>query len=225
MANKRKKLIRGGILNIFNAKNTYLVSDNHFFHYNIINYCDRVNPETGIKFQTTEEMNELMIKRWNKVVPNDGVVIHGGDFSFRNDKDWKNLLSKLNHKYFILVRGNHTKMSEQELLNCGIDEIYNKYWLDICGVKILFTHKPAITTRMLNEIKISLPNIDYEIRRSYVEVSETAYKSFDINIHGHIHNNKREQLDKTGKHFNISVEMIDYTPITLDNILRRMDLL
>jgi calcineurin-like phosphoesterase family protein len=52
----------------------YFTSDHHFWHANIIRYCNR-------PFATIEEMNESMIMAWNEVVsPNDDVY-YLGDFS------------------------------------------------------------------------------------------------------------------------------------------------
>ena len=50
----------------------FFTSDPHFFHKNIIKYCDR-------PFSDVDEMNEALIHAWNKVVPEDGVVFVLGD--------------------------------------------------------------------------------------------------------------------------------------------------
>lgn len=53
----------------------FFTSDTHFGHSNIIKYCNR-------PFKDKDEMNETLISNWNKVVPEDGIVIHCGDFAF-----------------------------------------------------------------------------------------------------------------------------------------------
>ena len=53
------------MLNIFNATNMYITSDNHFFHSNIIKYCDR-----NYNWESDEDilrMNEDMLKEFDKL--------------------------------------------------------------------------------------------------------------------------------------------------------------
>ena len=46
----------------------FFTSDSHFHHANIIKYCNR-------PFSSVEEMNQVMIERWNEVVKPDDVVV------------------------------------------------------------------------------------------------------------------------------------------------------
>ena len=45
----------------------YFISDTHFYHYNIIQYCDR-------PFDNIEEMNNKMIESWNSIVTQSDTV-------------------------------------------------------------------------------------------------------------------------------------------------------
>ena len=56
------------------AKHVWVTSDTHFNHANIIKYCNR-------PFSSVEEMNETIIANWNKVVSEDDMVYHLGDFA------------------------------------------------------------------------------------------------------------------------------------------------
>ena len=53
----------------------FVISDTHFGHENIIQYCNR-------PFKNVEEMDSALIKNWNETVSNKDVVIRLGDFAF-----------------------------------------------------------------------------------------------------------------------------------------------
>ena len=57
------------------AQKFYFTSDTHFNHENIIKYCKR-------PFSSIDEHDEALIKNWNDVVPEDGIVFHLGDVGF-----------------------------------------------------------------------------------------------------------------------------------------------
>lgn len=79
--------------------NIFFTSDHHFGHANIIKFSSR-------PFQNVEEMNEVMISRWNeKIGPNDEVY-HLGDFGITTPEDFQNIVSRLNGIIYLIV-GNH----------------------------------------------------------------------------------------------------------------------
>lgn len=62
--------------------NTFVTSDVHFGHNNIIKYCNR-------PFQNSDEMDITIINNWNKIVNPDDEVYILGDFALikaENDK-------------------------------------------------------------------------------------------------------------------------------------------
>jgi calcineurin-like phosphoesterase family protein len=82
--------------------NNYFTSDTHFFHENILKYCDR-------PFDDTSHMNEDIIERWNAVVSPDDTVWHLGDFAFKTGQkreEVQKILARLNGD-IILIKGNH----------------------------------------------------------------------------------------------------------------------
>lgn len=102
---------------------TFFISDTHFFHANIIKYCNR-------PFASVEEMNEKLIENWNSVVGKDDLVWHLGDFVFGKDKIGrsKEILSRLNGKVN-LVLGNHDLQghdSIKQYYDAGFNRVYDK---------------------------------------------------------------------------------------------------
>lgn len=77
----------------------YYISDLHFDHENILRFDNR-------PFETVEEMEEEIIKRWNaRVTPQDTVYVLG-DFCWRTASEWVRITQKLKGRK-VLIRGNH----------------------------------------------------------------------------------------------------------------------
>ena len=95
----------------------WLISDNHFNHQKIIEYCNR-------PFKTVEQMNEEMIKKWNSVVKEGDKIYHLGDFGFGSKKQIANVVSKLNGRIFLIL-GNHDNHTPQWYRDAGVKEVYD----------------------------------------------------------------------------------------------------
>ena len=81
------------------AQKFYFTSDTHFNHENIIKYCKR-------PFSSIDEHDETLIKNWNDVVPEDGIVFHLGDVGFGDPGRINEILKQLNGKIYLVI-GNH----------------------------------------------------------------------------------------------------------------------
>lgn len=81
------------------GSNVFFTSDTHFSHANILKFCER-------PFKTIDEMNEVLIDNWNKVVKEDDIVFHLGDFCFGGPQLWDKFLERLNGKKYLIL-GNH----------------------------------------------------------------------------------------------------------------------
>jgi calcineurin-like phosphoesterase family protein len=83
--------------------NLFFTSDHHFGHKNIIKFSNR-------PFENVNEMDEVMIQRWNEKVQPDDEVYHLGDLAFRSKGSIKKVLDRLNGKIY-LIKGNHEKLA------------------------------------------------------------------------------------------------------------------
>ncbi len=81
----------------------YFVSDTHFNHKNIIDYCNR-------PFNSVDEMNNVLIQNWNATVSNNDIIYHLGDFALGRKDTIMEITSNLNGKKY-LIRGNHDNWS------------------------------------------------------------------------------------------------------------------
>ena len=77
----------------------WFTSDTHFGHKNIIKHCKR-------PFADIDEMDAVMIQRWNEKVAITDEVYHLGDFAMCSVSRLRNVLSQLNGKIYLIV-GNH----------------------------------------------------------------------------------------------------------------------
>lgn len=77
----------------------FFTSDTHFGHAKIISLCNR-------PFTDVTDMNDTIVDNWNKVVSEDSVVFHLGDFCFGGPTAWSYIRERLNGS-ICLIRGNH----------------------------------------------------------------------------------------------------------------------
>lgn len=78
--------------------NIWITSDTHFGHKNIIKHAGR-------PFDSVDEMNSELIRRWNDVVGHNDIVYHLGDFAW-NCGAHETFLPALNGRIIPLL-GNH----------------------------------------------------------------------------------------------------------------------
>lgn len=121
---------------------TYIISDEHYFHENIIHYCNR-------PYKTTKEFQADMIKRHNETVEPGSTVYHLGDFALTDN--WKKLaaiLNKLNGNHHLIV-GNHDWMYIWNYVDAGFISVHTSFILEdkynlihdpsaACGLKDMF---------------------------------------------------------------------------------------
>lgn len=80
----------------------WFTADEHYGHRNIIKYCNR-------PFADIEEMDEVIIERFNSVVGKNDITIHAGDFTLiRNAERVYPYVKRLKGNH-IFLRGSHDK--------------------------------------------------------------------------------------------------------------------
>ena len=78
----------------------YYIADCHFYHKNLLTEMDNRD------FESVEQMNEVMIEKWNKKVHARDEVVILGDLSLGNGKETNEILCRLKGRLY-LIRGNH----------------------------------------------------------------------------------------------------------------------
>ena len=110
----------------------FFTSDTHFWHNNICRYTNR-------PFDSVEQMNEELIKRWNNKVKPGDQVYHLGDFSFGTPQQALSIKKRLNGQVHLL-KGNHEKTT----LAIASEFVWVKdyYELNINKQAIVLMHYP-----------------------------------------------------------------------------------
>ena len=180
---------------------TFFISDTHFGHEKTCTVFKRADGSPLRPFSCAEEMDEFMIKAWNERVRPKDKVYHLGDVVI--NRKFLNVLGRLNGDK-VLIRGNHDIFKLED---------YSQYFRDIRAFDVkngmIFSHVP---------------------------VHPESLGRFGTNIHGHLHANRVMKIIgvdvKTGelkygneidpRYFNVSVEQIDFAPISLEEVNARI---
>jgi calcineurin-like phosphoesterase family protein len=185
---------------------TWLVSDTHFGHDNIVGFCHR-----------PEDHDQVMIAEWRKWIPDDATVLHLGDLAYRNNARFKHIVAKeLTGARKLLIAGNHDNQRFSFYKACGF-QLARPFSIPV--------------SPMSGEIYV--PHVDKDVTpQSKWSVSFSHYpwnptedgtmSERDVRIHGHIHNNgytRDAYVPFLRQHINLSVEQTKYRPVNLKLLL------
>lgn len=146
-------------------------------------------------FIDVDLMNQIIIDNWNITITNNDIIYFLGDFAYKcNQEQATNFLKQLNgEKYFI--KGNHdkttwlNKIKEQKL----IEDWYDYKEINDNGRMVILCHYPIYSWNGL-------------YHGSY-------------HLYGHVHEKTVTNADWQKNRFNVSCEVLDYTPKTLDQLI------
>jgi len=173
----------------YGGKMIFFTADNHFCHKNVIRYENR-------PFNSTDEMDDYMIKVWNETVnPHDDVYILG-DFIFdKKGMVASDIIQKLNGKLH-MIKGNHD------------------FFLDKTqDLDVLFEWVKDYHEFKYNHIKFIL--FHYPIASWHFQ------KYGSIHVHGHIHKAKINL--SYGRAFNAGVDVNDFRPVSIEYVIQSFE--
>lgn len=173
----------------------YFISDTHFGHKGSLNWPNG----HARNFKDVEEMNQYIIDKWNSIVTDEDEVYFLGDFAYKcNMNKALSIFYQLNGKKH-LIRGNHDKKLA--------DKFNNHEWESISDIKRIDYTKDNGCNQMIILCHYPIHSWDGKFRGS-------------IHLHGHTH---LDIPDIEGKIMNVSCEAIDYTPISIVDIIKRFE--
>lgn len=173
----------------------FFISDTHFGHKNIIRHCNR-------PFQSIEEMDEVMIEKWNNKVSKSDTVYIVGDFVWNKGKLPYYAERLAGTK--ILIAGNHdeTWTRKREHLNFSYFAEVTDYKLDcIAQHPVTLCHYPMVEWRNSRQ-------------------DDASYLGYLI--HGHIHNNYSEEYRYMLRHhnaLNAGADVNNLEPVTFKEMI------
>jgi calcineurin-like phosphoesterase family protein len=103
----------------------FLVSDTHFGHAGVCRFTDSKTNEKIRPWTDPDEMDEEMVKRWNKTVRPNDKVYHLGDVVI--NRKALPIMSRLNGDK-VLIRGNHDIFRDDE---------YRKYFRELRAYHVM----------------------------------------------------------------------------------------
>lgn len=179
----------------------YFIADTHFYDKKCILY-------DGRPFSNVEDMNRLLIERWNGVVNSSDTVYVVGDFSYGYGADIVSTAQRLNGKK-ILIRGNH---DSDVNLKYAFAEIHDYLETKVEEGSVILCHYPLVSFKDMQ-------------------------KGGTIHIYGHVHNTyeaklandvyeRMRRLPNREYHFeayNVGCmqDYMDYTPRTITELRER----
>ena len=120
----------------FDGAKVFFTSDTHFTHANIIRFCSR-------PFKNVEEMDETMIANWNRVVGENDIVFHLGDFCMGGSTKWTNVLNRLNGKIYLII-GNHDMKNLRQSCSDRFEKVAMQMYIEVDKQKIYLNHCPFL---------------------------------------------------------------------------------
>ena len=142
-------------------------------------------------FSSAKEMDDHMIESWNSVVKDGDIVYHLGDVYFGEEGRSVLVGNKLKGRKRLIL-GNHDNGKDQALQS---------------------TFQKIVVWRMFPEFGLLLSHVPLH-SSSLERYDEGALSGKLLNVHGHIHNKPSPSYD----HQNVSVEMINYTPVNIEEL-------
>jgi calcineurin-like phosphoesterase family protein len=178
----------------------FFTSDLHFFHDNIIRYCNR-------PFADAEQMNRDMLSRINSVVGHDDQLVIVGDVSagLKGRKAELSEIVRSMRGQKRLVLGNHDHLDAGEYEAMGFASV--QHWMELGDFFVV--HYPMAVN----------PNDPRKLpmQERAMHHYDSVRSQFKLVIHGHIHSTGPELHG----HFNVAADRHMFTPVSIEQIATR----
>ena len=184
----------------------FFTSDLHFGHENVIRFDNR-------PFETVDEMDAELIRRWNAKVGTGDLVYVLGDMIWKTrNSDAETLIRSLNGQ-IILIKGNHDRFLHNAKAKNALAGV--KDYDDIC-------------------VKLEDGTDRRVVLCHYYIPFYNGHRWQAVHLHGHSHNSEEYWIEESIKQklrqdgfetrsYNVGCMHWNYEPVTLDEILEKYD--
>lgn len=169
----------------------WFTSDHHFGHENIIRFCNR-------PFQSIEEMDRVLIERWNEVVEPCDTVYHLGDFTLGDRDAARSYFNQLNGQIYVLANLWH----------------HDKRWLSASGgIMAGVGLKPPM-------VVLEFPELGDGIHPQVVVLCHYPIAVWDRKHYGawHLFGHSHGNHDNGGKSLDVGVDENNFYPFSLAQV-------
>lgn len=170
---------------------TWVTSDTHFGHQNIIGFCNR-----------PPDHEQVMMEEIRRAIPNGDTLLHLGDLAYRGNAWFKNMISPHLTEPDVrrlLVRGNHDR---------GRFSFYRQ-----CGFNIVRPFEIA-----WNKHTISFSHYPWNAEHDGSESPPSNWVRIHGHIHNSGYT-REGFVPFLRNHINVSVEQTHYRPVNLKMLL------
>lgn len=192
--------------------NIWFTSDTHFWHTNIIKYCER-------PFSSVEEMNEVLIKNWNDRVGKDDIIYHLGDFAFGGSDKWINILEKLNGKKH-LIKGNHDPQNVETMYSKYFESISDQQIISVGKTLVYLNHFPFLcyagAYHKNPEVYQFFGHVHSRPKESLSNISDEEVKEI-------LGSDKNRLQYLLSKQYDVGVDNNNYAPISFKEIINKIN--
>ena len=171
---------------------TFFTSDSHFDDELAISYFSR-------PFHNVDEMNAVMVDRWNQVVTDQDVVYHLGDFTPGDFRQFTKWAGQLNGNLRILP-GN-------------MDRVWIQEFVESQNVQVI---PPLISLAFSQLGPVGQPQV--------IVLCHYAMRVWERSNHGswHLFGHTHGKLEGIGKSFDVGVDCTDFAPLSLERVAEKM---
>lgn len=190
----------------------FVVSDTHFGHTNAWEKFKNPDGTPLRPFSSTEEMDEVMVERWNSVVTPGSTVYHLGDVVI--NKKSLHHIKRLNGKKR-LIRGNHDIFKDHEYNEVGFTALYGvRVFVDKFILSHIPLHPDCITGRFRANVHGHL-HANRVMRNVFDPTNIIGVREDGVRI-----SESKKEIDP--RYLSVCVEQTNFTPISFDDVEARI---